>query len=322
MAENVQGTDFIQQLLDFRTTYVRGVARATVDLEFRRVLTEPGGNPLRVLHEVFGYTCPFDLTLVLQDLVDRGPRVNPANGVVMTLPYYGESITVYIPKRPSGDPRVQMDALAAYYHENAWFLHSKGHTGGLPRLPGPPGGAPGTVLGTIKSPPPINLPPIAQPQWASVAMAPDRNTRFDMGDNFDKFISFAAAIFNAVALTWRNDLFLHDLTSYTAEGDQPRKTTIQILDDWLGYKYPWQLDLTVQVDPTATYDSKAGKWENTTPPVIMLTLPWMTGAYAPGMDTAAAARREVAENNAHPEVAIMGLALYNTDGPGYPFTCG
>jgi hypothetical protein len=31
---------------------------------------------------------------------------------------------------------------------------------------------------------------------------------------------------------------------------------------------------------------------------------------------------EIANNHKDTRVTVMGLALYNTDGPGYPFTCG
>src|SRR5262245_31305286 len=117
----VRQNDFVQQLMEFRTTYLRGLARATVDLDFRKALTAPGAS-LKVLEETFGYTCPFFLNLVLHDNAARAPRVNPSQGCVMTLPYWGESITVYVPRKPALPPEKQMDALAAYYHENPWFL--------------------------------------------------------------------------------------------------------------------------------------------------------------------------------------------------------
>jgi ribosomally synthesized peptide (two-chain TOMM family) len=297
--------DFIQQLMDFRTTYVRAVARATVDLQFRKELTKEGGNPLSVLHEEFGYRCPWGLTLVLNDDPNRGPRVNPATGTVMTMPYWGESITVSIPKKPAGDAKVQMDALAAYYHENPWFLQ-----------PGRPNDAdrasPRDVPRGIHNP---SAP--YQGKWTSVNADPDRNTRFDLGVNFEDFISFAAAIFNAVALSWDNEVFLGQLTAYKGEAETDRKKTITLLNEWLGYKYPWQLDLVVRTDEKATYNPAKRAWENTTPPVLMLTIPWMTGAT--GGD---AAQAEVDTNKKNLGVAIVGVALYNTDGPGYPFTCG
>jgi ribosomally synthesized peptide (two-chain TOMM family) len=294
-------TDFIQQLMEFRTTYLKAVARASVDLAFRQDLTREGGDPLAVLHTAFGYECPWALKVVIHDSPERGPRVNAAGGAVMTLPYWGESITVYLPKKPAGDAREQMDALALYYHENPWFLQNKGESDLLG------GTAPESVL---------TLPPVYEGKWTSVNADLDRNTRFDLGSSFDDFISFAAAMFNAVALAWSNELFLADLTDYKGEREELRKQTITLLNEWLGYKYPWQLDLIVQTDPTATYSD--GKWTRTTPPVLMLTLPWMTGA-AKGAE---AAIQETEANKRNPGVAIMGLALYNTDGPGYPFTCG
>jgi ribosomally synthesized peptide (two-chain TOMM family) len=151
-----------------------------------------------------------------------------------------------------------------------------------------------------------------------VNMDLDRFRRFDLGVTFDDFISFAAAIFNATALGWGNEAFMRELTSYKGQEKQHRKRTITLLNEWLNYRYPWQEDLVIQIDPTAEYDPTAnggkGKWIKTTPPVLTLTIPWMSGAEL--------AEREVAANQQNTSVSIMGLALYNTDGPGYPFTCG
>jgi ribosomally synthesized peptide (two-chain TOMM family) len=149
---------------------------------------------------------------------------------------------------------------------------------------------------------------------------------FNLGDNVEDFISFSAAIFNAVALAWDNELMWNDLIAYHGGPGQPRKRTITLLNEWLGYSYPWDLDLFIQEDKKARYDSSKGLWVDTTPPVLMLTLPWMTGADAQVGDTKAKLakdrKQEVEQNKANPGVAIMGVALYNTDGPGYPFTCG
>ena len=247
----------------------------------------------------------------------------------MTLPYWGEEIIVYVPRKPSigGNPvppEVQLDALAAYYHQNPWFLYN--------------GTAKSLDLASIydaatKKPDvaktaldlAVDPPPVYEGKWHSVNMDEDRNTRFDLGVTFNDFISFAAAIFNAVALAWDNELFMTELVSFKGEAHSLRKKTISLLDEWLGYKYPWQYDLIVQEDPTAEYHldpiTKKGKWVNTTAPVLMLTLPWMSGA-TKEKGKPPPAVLETTANKQNPSVAIMGVALYNTDGPGYPFTCG
>lgn len=299
--------DFTQQIMDFRTSYVRAVARASVDLPFREQLTNPKNDPLKILEEAFGYKCPWDLTLVLHDDPQRAPRLNPAQGRIMTLPYWGETITVFIPRKPAGDARTQLDALAAYYHENPWFPRVK---------PTALSNSRGEIPQYVSDPPPIH-----DAKWASV-----KRGRYNMGDNVDDFISFAAAMFNALALAWDNELMWNDLTGYNGGPDQPRKRTITLLNEWLGYNYPWDLDLFIQEDKKARYDASKGKWVDTTPPVLMLTIPWMTGADAQvGDDKEKLAKdrlQEVERNKANPGVAIMGVALYNSDGPGYPFTCG
>src|SRR5262245_37916394 len=110
---NHQG--LVQQLMEFRSIYLKAVSRAAIDLAFRQELT--AGNPLEVLKREFGYTCPWMLNLQLLDDPRLGPRLNQAAGVIMTLPYVGERIVVYLPKKPSDDARVTMDALAAWYHQ-------------------------------------------------------------------------------------------------------------------------------------------------------------------------------------------------------------
>jgi len=282
-------SNLINQLIEFRTIYLKAVARAAVNLEFRQELTNPDRDPLVLLRESFGYECPWDLTLVLRDSADQGPRLDPGNGSVMTQPYTGEWITIYIPNRPDGDPTVLLESLAAYYYENAWFLRDR------TRDPKPP-------------PSPVS-PTHGSSGWSSVDSLRIRTNRFDLGDCSDDFLAFGAALFNAVALAWNNAMFMDLLTQKVT---QP-KQTITLLNEWLEYKYPWEFELSVEVDDKAHYDRATQKW-HIKPPLLMLTLPWMTGAKTD--------EQEVASNNERPGVAIIGLALYNTDGPGYPFTCG
>lgn len=307
-------TDFIQQLLNFRTSYLRGVARATVDADFRAKLI---ADPLGTLEQAFGYRCPWFMTLELRDDSATAPRLDPAAGTVLTLPYLGESITVYLPPRPaSDDPTVVMDALAAYYHENPWFLHSGGQGAASPDEPL-------EVAAVEARGKRSNTDYTHGGKWSSVADDRNRNTRFDLGDNFDDFISFAAALFNALALSWDNAFFFEELTAWKGTCWDPEaepgsvgkpKKTINILNEWLGYKYPWELDLVIMPDETAEYDVTEKRWVKTTAPNLMLTLPRMTG-----QPTVA---KEVEANRNNLGVPVLGLALYNTDGPGYPFTCG
>ena len=345
-------SDFSQQIMDFRAAYLRAVARASVDERFRQRLTTEGQS-LKVLREEFGYDCPWALTLELKDDPRRGPRLNPAKGRVMTLPYWGEAITIYIPRKPSGSPATQLDALAAYYQENPWFLRTKevaqDSSQGIPPQAAAMVSAAVFLETDERQEKPqkyekkiVDPPRRFDEKWVAVNVD---NDRYDLGDNIEDFISLAAAIFNAVALAWTNETLWTELTVYTGDAkEESRARTIGILNEWLGYNYPWQLDLIIQEDKTAKYvpytqsqDVNRGKWINTTPPKLMLTIPWMSGAESKAVikedpseaDRIAvakadeeAAREEVKLNQNNPSVAIMGLALYNTDGAGYPFTCG
>jgi len=302
-AESVM-SDVADQIMRFRTAYLQAVSRATVDLEFRGKLTT-SRDPLLVIKEAFGYECPWQIQLLLHDHSEHAPRVNPAMGTVMTQPHRGETITIYIPRRPKPEPHESpehhvkqvMDALATYYVEHRWLFETR--TRGSEDKHDPP------------SPLPLEgLPPA---EWFSVAMLPNRNDRFDLGICVDAVLSFAAAMFNAVALAWDNAKFLELLIRPGAPGTAGK--TIQLMDEWLGYKFPWDLELKIEIDEAARYESRngRGKW-TIRPPKVVLVLPWMTGATE--------LREEIAANQRNPGVAIMGVALYNTDGPGYPFTCG
>jgi len=339
--------DFTKQIMDFRTTYLRAVARASVDLPFRQELTQPG-NAFGVLRKAFDYDCPWSLTLKLCDNYQKGPRLNPASGRVMTLPYWGEALTIYIPRKPVYESSVpyevqvrnQLDALAAYYNQNTWLLQNKlvatAPSQPVATLPSQ------TVATAPSSLGHVDPPPVFERKWSEVS----KTDRYALGDDVNDFISFAAAIFNAVALAWQDQLMWNELTAYKGEETQTRARTITILKEWLGYNYPWELDLVIKEDTSAKYipytesdgGKNAGQWIHTTPPELMLTLPWMSGVdinpdIQPGDSDEEKASKikaammeasetEVAVNQKNPGLAIMGLALYNTNGPGYPFTCG
>lgn len=306
-------SDLVSQIMEFRTAYLQAVAQASVDREFRHVLTS-SPDPLSVLREQFHYHCPWNLTLELRDNPDIGPRMNLANGTVMTRPYCGEAITIYLPDKPdSKDPVEVMNALAAYYHQNPWLLY--GEKRPAPTAPQraaapqrPEEVVEGQKVKTTESLSVANR--LLAPRWSSVNANPNPSVRFDLGACLADFISFSAAMFNALALAWEDAAF----ASLLVKEPHQSKQTVEILSQWLEYDYPWELDLIVQKDRTAKYNAKERRWENSTPPRLMLTIPWMSGARD--------AAEEVRANKANPKVAVMGLVLYNTDGPGYPFTCG
>ena len=88
-------------------------------------------------------------------------------------------------------------------------------------------------------------------KWVAVNV---NNDPYNLGDNIEDFISLAAAIFNAVALAWTNETLSTELTVYTGDAkEESRARTIGILNEWLGYNYPWRLDLIVQEEKTAKY---------------------------------------------------------------------
>ena len=371
-------SDLTTQLMEFRTTYLKAIARAAVDVGFRRELTkqdaEEGNKPLDILNDKFDYVCPWELELELQDHTERGPRVNIANGTVMTRPYCGESITVYIPDPPERKPemsdaeylKLEMEALAAYYDQYLYFFLRPKRNGAKK----PPSLSKGDTAADSPDATEGYLHKVAwltveafrsqrsqltangmPSEWSSVNTLPSQNSRFSLGTSPDDFLSFAAAMFNAVALAWHDEKFKELLTrdpDKLGPNGEPWKPgqTIRLLEQWLGYKYPWELELIVLSDAEeleadakvdakvdakgaakygAKYDATKSKWTNMQWATLTLTLPWMSGRSSlvnriP--DLHKSQEEEIKENNKNPRVTIMGLALYNTDGPGYPFTCG
>lgn len=302
-------TDFSSQIFSFRTAYLRAVAKASMDLKFREDIIskrgEPPKNVLPILRTQFGYSGTWNLSLVIRDDPRRAPRLDPVKGITVARPYLTESITVFIPDRPKDvGVEEQMKRLAVLYQDiNDWLL--------------------GVHQPAVITP----VSPDRPDRELDADAAFSRPGRYDLGDTVTQFTSFVAALFNAVALAWTNARFMQLLTN---PDPSPREAqpgaTVALLRDWLGYSYPWDLDLHVRTAPYAEYfeapppgskdkpaNKKYPRWE-ITPPTLSLTLPWMTGA----LD----AKDEVKANLQNPGVAMMGLALYNTDGAGYPFTCG
>jgi hypothetical protein len=270
------------------------VARSSVNLKFRKDLTDPENDPMLILRKECGYNGTWKLRLVINDDPVKGPRLDPVTGQIVAPRYLDECITVFVPDRPR-DVSVDaaMERLAVlYYDANAWLHGGSLPDPTLPALPPPPG------------PTPEDAPR-------------KRASRYDLGDATSDFLSFVAALFNTVALTWTNEKFKEILTREKA----PAGHTIAVLREWLGFEYLWDLDLRIAIDKHAKYvehplsvtNERYPRWEIRRPE-LRLTLPWMTGA----LD----AKHEVEANHHNPGVAMMGLALYNTDGAGYPFTCG
>lgn len=288
-------TDFSSQIFSFRTAYLRAVALASMNLEFREALISEKGqvprNALPILKKYCGYTGTWKLFVAIYEDPDHGPRLDPVIGNTVSRPYLAESITVYIPDRPRElGVDAQMKSLAVLYQDiNKWLLESEYADPSPTAVPASPPN------------------PVMDPDQVEAASA-RAASRYDLGDAVIQFTSFVAALFNAVALGWTNEKFMQLLTRPM---EAQAGHTIALLKHWLGYSYPWDLDLKVQIDPKASF--KDDRWQ-IKQPMLSLNLPWMTGALT--------GKHEIEANRQNPGVAMMGLALYNTDGAGYPFTCG
>ena len=315
-----------RHLLEFRTTYLKAIAKAWENTEFKQELCKPN-NALKVFKKEFDYTCPWEINFSITD-DGAGPFYNALQGVYMVTPLSFDKFVLYVPKKPKrGNITL---AAASFYNNSPWLLKYKSESS-LPKSPIMP-----PILPYAKSAEDIYEDNVLLPQ-----------TSYDLGDSEKDFTDFGGAIFAALGLIWDNKKFKELFVSDSdATVYPPIEQSVTLLKDWLGYEYPWDVDLVVREDPLAdfvfleTYKNSNGQvyiaaldgengnllasdgdkisdmeltsseWQwawikegelfNSTPLGLVLSLP---------------VKPDDGEN------CVLALTRYNTDGPGFPFTC-
>jgi ribosomally synthesized peptide (two-chain TOMM family) len=314
-----------KDLLEFRTTYLKAIAKAWTDPKFKSLLCEPN-NALNVFKETYGYVCPWEINFSITD-DGAGPFYNGLQGVYMVTPLSFDKFVLYVPKKPTRGNATE--AAACFYNLSPWFLNYKDKTS-LPKSP--------------------IMPPVL-PYSAASTDAYDNSvlipqTSYDLGDSEKDFTDFGGAIFAALALIWDNkkfkELFISDsnATEYP-----PIQQSVSLLKDWLNYDYPWDVDLVVREDPLADFvfiekykndnetftvakDEENGKLiasngvqeEN----MELVSASWEWAWIKDGKMFDATPLGLVLSLPERPDDAasdILALTRYNTDGPGFPFTC-
>lgn len=315
-----------KDLLDFRTTYLKAIAKAWGNDDFKKVLCEPN-NALNVFAEHFGYKCPWEINFSITD-DGAGPFYNALQGVYMVTPLSFDKFVLYIPKEPK---RGSTSLAAACFYNNSPWLLKYNTDNNLPKSPIMP-----PILPYSEKDKNIN------DEGVFIAQ-----NSYDLGDSEKDFTDFGGAIFAALALIWENkkfkELFVSDAD---AEEYPPFQQSVTLLKDWLGYDYPWDVDLVVREDPLAefvyweTYKNNKGQvyivaldGENgnelasdgeKTSAMELIASEWnwawikdgeLYDSTPLGLVLSLPAKPDDAANN------VLALTRYNTDGPGFPFTC-
>jgi ribosomally synthesized peptide (two-chain TOMM family) len=238
-------------LLEFRTLYLRAVARAWADdpKGYRATLV---AKPEETLRALAGKPVALFDTIKLE-LDPNGASWDPED----TSGWFGtgnDQLTIHLPLDPkratgSDDPKVWVEAIADFYATHPSILGSAGGGGGGTDAAG------GVGAGRAGS------------------------ATYPGGGFTEEFLNFGSVLFEALALAWKKAEFRDVLQT---------KTELA-LQGWLDFTSPWNIDLKVVDDTTSTW-TKAGGWKadkrlstlklflpNTPAPVAVL--PIALGAY-------------------------------------------
>jgi len=315
-----------KDLLEFRTTYLKAIAKAWEDPTFKAALCKEN-NALKVFKNTFGYTCPWEINFSITD-DGAGPFYNALQGVYMVTPLSFDKFVLYVPTKPTRGSATE--AAACYYNLAPWFLNYKDKHP-LPKSP--------------------IMPPVL-PYDTGCTDAYDNDvlipqTSYDLGDSEKDFTDFGGAIFSALALIWENDKF-RDLfvTDSDAAEYPPVQQSVSLLKDWLGYDYPWDVDLVVREDPLAEFVFLE-RYKNENGSIYTVARDGENGSIIASNGTKGDDIKTISASwdwawikdgemfdstplglvlslPVRPDDAasdILALTRYNTDGPGFPFTC-
>ncbi len=278
-------------LMAFRTAWLRAVALAWSNEEFRRTLVE---SPKQALEQYFSFTWPWQDPSVL-DFRVRAEDEFQWIGDDWVWPIDKEdSLRLYLPLRPNLEPEERALALADYYDVRPSIFGTAGGGGATPR---------GNALITSAS---IDLTSNHSSVSIADVMLTNSPVRFG-GHNPPaggfvpsgaSFMEFEVVLIAALAKAWDNPSFANLLEMHDAT----------VLPAIRGYTTPWRLVIEVENDSEARWrpPQYSGKelipsgWENLKAAELTLNLP--------------SRPREVRD---HP----VALAAYNSTGAEYPFTC-
>lgn len=227
------------QLLEFRTMYVRAVAEAWADPEWGHALTaHRGAKSLAVLKQRFSdYHWPWAGVWELRIVKSESQWVTHEWIWPSTLP---ESITIYLPLFPSetngiGDPALRARALADYYQQRPLLFAD-------------------------------TLPLIYSPRDRDGIVTAAEGAGLDHGlmPSDRDFTEFKIALVAAMAKAWADRSYLDVLTT---------NATVA-LNRIPNYTVPWDFAIRVQNDEKISWSETEGwSWNSMSPNILTLYLP-------------------------------------------------
>ncbi|HKO48751.1 MAG TPA: BMA_0021/BMA_0022 family TOMM bacteriocin [Polyangiaceae bacterium] len=285
----------LPQLMKFRTVYLRAIALAWLDKEFKGSLQ---GDARRALHDAFHFEWPWtdlELKVRAEDEFEwiGNNWIWPAK--------QEDKLTLRIPLSPAGVARQNSKggslgsspdhrgkpsagpALAAYYYQRPSLLN------GLPKA---------SSIANNNFSVCFTHHFARHVAYGCVSEEPSMSGNDPLNLGFLPssigFANFEVALVSAMAAAWVNPNFAKAL----------QNNPIAILRTIRKYSPPWNMIISIENDEAASYVADArnpgqGTWEHLSPHSLELCLP--------------AAPK-------HSEQAIA-LAAYNATGAEYPFTC-
>lgn len=286
----------MHKLLEFRTTYLRAIAKAWTDPEFRAALMS---RPIEVLDEKFGYVWPWKMECALE-IKDAAGRFEWNGSEWIYLGDLLESLTCYLPLDPVVITGNRSIALADYYQQRPALFSDKGIGMQDPGRDSMPQGDPildasvisdkdSAILDDLK-----DLENLQKRRGLSVrgpSGSGERPPRLMPAD--EEFTAFQVALIAAMAKAWIDPLFKNRLLNNATDA----LTAIR------NYKVPWDLTIQVKEDTWSKWNVEKSCWVfDPQRPNAVLKL------FLPPKPT---------DISSEP----LALAMYNATGAEYPFTC-
>ncbi len=134
----------------------------------------------------------------------------------------------------------------------------------------------------------------------------------NLGDDMGNFSALSAVLIRAMAMMSSGGEIAEELREkLITQGDIPEQAgqtsgkALQAMELFMGYRYPWSINITIKEDVNAKWKKKKRKkmWQNLTPDKLILGVPHKPGE----------------EKNL--DIEPIALTTYNQTGPQYPFTC-
>lgn len=248
-------------LLGFRLAYLRAIALSWRDPAFQKeLLALPDIQP--ILAKNFGLqSCWPGLNISLSLNPDKSRQTQWIPELTGGWIGRDDAFVITLPQAPKSDAA---QALAAYYQQFPVFM--------------------GPAIDCLAVDPAAG----ALPTGLGIP-----------GGGQGSLLAFGGVVLRAIALAWKSDQFLHELT-------RAQTDATPVLSQWLGYNNPFNFELHFVRNPAFTWDLPSQGWNLREPggaPIkngIVLNYP-----VAP------------ADESMRP----IALTSYNNTGSAYPFTC-